>query len=353
MSHLKQRRETNCLNCGTEVQGRYCHQCGQENIEPKETVWHLVSHFFQDITHFDGKFFSTIGLLIKRPGFLSKEYMVGRRASYLNPIRLYVFTSAFFFLIFFSFFNSEGGHMTTTVNGKAIDQIDKMDSAEFAEFTRVINANNQKAAVPMTREEFQHYLDSAINHGTIVRIGDIRYASREEYDSLLRTGARKDNWFFRRITYKMIDINVKYKNNIRGFWEAFREHILHSLPQMLFVSLPFLALLLQLLYIRRRKQFYYVNHAIWGIHVYVVIFISLLLIMSFSSLGDWLGWQLFHYLNVLLTIGIFLYTYLAMKWFYGQGWGKTFAKYILLLISFMFLLVLLIMFFAFFSLLTL
>lgn len=102
MSHLKERKERNCLNCQTTVIGRYCHVCGQENLEPKESVWHLVQHFFNDITHFDGKFFATVKYLLRKPGFLSAEYVAGRRASYLNPIRMYVFTSAIFFLILFA-----------------------------------------------------------------------------------------------------------------------------------------------------------------------------------------------------------------------------------------------------------
>ena len=101
MSHLPQRKEKNCLNCGTTVIGKYCHVCGQENIEPKESVWQLISHFFSDITHFDGKFFTSMKDLVLRPGFLSKEYMRGKRASYLNPIRMYLFTSFVFFLVFF------------------------------------------------------------------------------------------------------------------------------------------------------------------------------------------------------------------------------------------------------------
>jgi Protein of unknown function (DUF3667) len=102
VSHLKERKEKNCLNCQSEVVGRFCHKCGQENLEPKETVWHLVQHFFNDITHFDGKFFETVKYLLRRPGFLSLEYMRGRRMAYLNPIRMYVFTSAIFFIILFS-----------------------------------------------------------------------------------------------------------------------------------------------------------------------------------------------------------------------------------------------------------
>ena len=101
MSHIQQRKEKDCLNCGTNVIGKYCHNCGQENIEPKESAWQLISHFINDVTHFDGKFFSTLKDLLFKPGFLSTEYMKGRRASYLNPVRMYLFTSFIFFLIFF------------------------------------------------------------------------------------------------------------------------------------------------------------------------------------------------------------------------------------------------------------
>jgi hypothetical protein len=84
--------------------GRYCQACGQENTEPKETFWHMFTHFFYDITHFDGSFFVTLKDLLFKPGFLSREYMLGRRKKYLHPVRMYVFTSAVFFLVFFSMF---------------------------------------------------------------------------------------------------------------------------------------------------------------------------------------------------------------------------------------------------------
>jgi hypothetical protein len=73
MSHLPERKEKNCGNDGTHVVGKYCHECGQENVEPKETVWQLVSHFFTDITYFDGKFFITLKDLLFKPGFCQKN----------------------------------------------------------------------------------------------------------------------------------------------------------------------------------------------------------------------------------------------------------------------------------------
>jgi hypothetical protein len=81
---------------------RFCTHCGQENLEPKESVGHLVRHFFEDITHFDGKFFVTLKDLIVRPGFLTREYVAGKRMTYLNPIRMYIFISAIFFIALFA-----------------------------------------------------------------------------------------------------------------------------------------------------------------------------------------------------------------------------------------------------------
>ncbi|MFT3947359.1 MAG: DUF3667 domain-containing protein [Agriterribacter sp.] len=117
MSHFKERKEKNCLNCNAEVVGRFCQVCGQENTAPKESVWHLITHFFYDITHYDGKFFSTVKYLLLRPGFLTAEYIRGKRMTYLHPIRMYVFTSAFFFLIFFSFTSPHTNHTKAGLEG--------------------------------------------------------------------------------------------------------------------------------------------------------------------------------------------------------------------------------------------
>ena len=92
MPHLPERSEKVCLNCKADLIGRFCHICGQENVEPKEGFWHMVTHFVFDLFHFDGKFLSTLKYLLFKPGYLSKEHLIGKRASYLHPIRMYVFT---------------------------------------------------------------------------------------------------------------------------------------------------------------------------------------------------------------------------------------------------------------------
>jgi ribosomal protein L40E len=114
MSHFKERKEKICLNCNAELQGRFCHKCGPENIEPKESFLHLLSHLVSHEFHFDSKFFSTAKHLLLTLGFLTKEYMAGRRVSYLDPIRMYIFLSAFFFLVVFSLNKGETNLVNAT-----------------------------------------------------------------------------------------------------------------------------------------------------------------------------------------------------------------------------------------------
>ena len=320
MSHLPQRKEKNCLNCGTTVIGKYCHNCGQENIESRESFWQLVSHFFNDITHFDGKFFSTLKDLLFKPGFLSKEYMNGRRATYLNPVRMYIFTSFMFFLIFFSVY-----HFTDSeIQDKGFEIKGKTEQA--------INSKDSLNPLP----------------GITVFGQKPLYNSRAQYDSALKSGTVKDGWLQRNLTYKSIEINNKYQNQQAKFFNDFINSLLHHFPQMLFISLPLVALLLKLLYIRH-KRFYYVAHAIFSIHFYIFVFIAMLLIMGISRIEDVLKWNWLNYINGTISIIIIFYLYKAMRNFYKQRRAKTVLKYLLFSFTFFFIIVFLFVFFAFVS----
>ncbi len=348
MSQHKERAEKICLNCQATVQGRYCHVCGQENIEPKETAWSMLTHFFKDVMHFDGKFFSSLKLLVTRPGFLTREFMAGRRNSYLNPVKMYVFTSAFFFLIFFSFSKfSDGVDATTTINGKTIQEIEKMDSAKFADFTRRINREDEKADVPMTRMEFDRYRDSAIGKSG-VRLTPTGFSSKEAYDSALHSGKKKHNWVMRQLVYKQIDLNKKYNNDSRLIVRAFMDKIMHSLPQMLFVSLPFFALLLKWLYFRN-KSLFYVDHLVFTVHFYIFSFFAMFIMYAITKINNQFDFGFLRLINFLLFLGMLFYEYKAMRKFYMQGRGKTIAKFLLLNLSFIVFMVLIFAFFVIFS----
>ncbi|MEP7080805.1 MAG: DUF3667 domain-containing protein [Ginsengibacter sp.] len=343
MAHLPERKEKNCLNCGATVVGRYCHSCGQENIEPKETVWHFVSHFINDITHFDGKFFTTLKDLIFKPGFLSKQYVKGKRVSYLNPIRMYLFTSFIFFLVFFSVVRfGENFESSFTYFGKTRAQVDTMSVVTFSNFTSKINKG-----IPMTRTQYYKLVDSLKQDGGIY-FTKHKYKSKHEYDSLLKVGARKDNWLNRKLVYRGLDMNKRYGNDSGKILRSVFTSFMHHFPQMLFVSLPLVTMLLQLLYIRH-KEYFYVSHAIFIIHYYVFIFIAMMAGIGVSEMQDTLGWSWLGYLNLGVSLAVLWYLYKAMRNFYGQSRWKTISKYFLFLFMALIIIILLMAGFFIFS----
>ena len=171
----------------------------------------------------------------------------------------------------------------------------------------------------------------ALDTKQIFTITGRQYVSRKEYDSVQNNPAEneKDGWLRRMIWRKKLDFEEKYKGRSEEASRIFGESILHRLPYMLFLSLPFFALILKLLY-KRRKNFYYSDHAIFTIYHYILSFILLLVIFCISALQSKLNWDFFDYLVIIILFSWPLYLLLEMKNFYRQGWWKTIAKFFLL-----------------------
>jgi hypothetical protein len=82
--------ETNCLNCGTELIGSFCHACGQ-HAHVHRTLTAFFHDFLHGVLHFEGKIWRTLPLLAWKPGELTRRYVAGQRASFISPIALFLF----------------------------------------------------------------------------------------------------------------------------------------------------------------------------------------------------------------------------------------------------------------------
>ncbi len=82
------------------MQGEYCHNCGQRDKDYLRNVLGLVADFVQELSEWDSRFWRSLFPLMFRPGFLSNEWVAGRRMHYVSPVRLYIFVSIAFFLVF-------------------------------------------------------------------------------------------------------------------------------------------------------------------------------------------------------------------------------------------------------------
>ena len=355
MSHTPERIEKDCLNCGTIVQGRFCHVCGQENVVPKEKFGHLVVHFFNDITHFDGKFFNTLRALVFRPGFLSKEYMEGRRGTYLHPVRMYLFTASIFFLIFFALQNPEKSIRLGLENPLSKAQRDSAKNDILKELKALPADADLKKQFEILSDTTRTVTGADLlpftdKQGPLNISGVTgKYKSFSEYDSVQHTLPKtsRDNWFLKRLVKTELKINDDFRRDPKGTATDIFSTFLHRLPYLLFVSLPFFALILKLLY-ARRKQFYYADHIIFTLHHYIFSFMFFLVVFGLSELKTLTAWKIWSILMTIAVIAWPVYLYVAMKKFYRQGWFKTFVKFILLnILAFIILLILFIIFFFF------
>jgi hypothetical protein len=148
--------------------------------------------------------------------------------------------------------------------------------------------------------------------------------------------------------HKIISINEKYGEDWEEGWKNLFENFLHRIPYLLFISLPFFALILKMLY-RRRKNFFYSDHVIFTLYHYIFSFIILLLIFGVAGLIKWTHWNWLGWLIAALSIWWFIYLYKSMKHFYGQKRGKTILKFLLLNVIGFFVIFLLFFIFIFFS----
>ena len=274
MSHKKYRSEKDCLNCGAEVTGKFCSNCGQENIETKEKFLPMVGHFISDYLHFDSKFFRSLFSLFTRPGFLTKQYWDGKRVSYIHPLRLFFFVTIIFVVCASVFYKKYGGELRK----------------EFRMNQELVRFDSTYNDVPDTTRFF---LGEKI--GTLT-LKEIRKKRADDLRMIKKLGSGLDDVF-------------------------------KSLKYVAFLLLPVYALVFKLLYIRRRS--FYVDHLVYTMHMqvfaYTVLSVAFLLPL-------WIDIPL----TLITRIGmgfIFVYLLISLRYLYQQPWWKTALKALISIIA--------------------
>ena len=86
-----------CPNCGYDRDNRFCPQCGQNDRNYIRSLWRLIADLIKETFEVDGRLPRTLRPMFLRPGELAAEFSRNRRASYISPIRSYLFASILFF----------------------------------------------------------------------------------------------------------------------------------------------------------------------------------------------------------------------------------------------------------------
>ncbi len=117
-----------CANCGRSIYGEnFCPNCGQENTEQIVSARHLLKDISDEFLKFDSKLLITIGALLFKPGFLTREYIAGRRVRYIAPWRLFFTVCAFYFLCYS--LSGFGQYYQQMISNQQMDAVKSVESA--------------------------------------------------------------------------------------------------------------------------------------------------------------------------------------------------------------------------------
>ena len=325
------RKEKLCLNCGADIQDRYCSRCGQLNTEPKEPFVHLIGHFLADVTHYDSQLITTLKDLVFKPGFLTREYMAGKRTSYLNPIRMYIFISAVFFLVIFSQkeekndpgdaaipqsgVNSFRQHIADSLRGaeKTAGRLSVKDSIRnkvygslAARLDTVSTGKNTATGSSVT--------GNIDNNGVVkVILTENEYKNVGQYDKEQKAKpiAERDDATSRYLIKKVI---TKVAKDGHNGTLTIMQNLTHEIPKIMFILLPLFALFIKLFY--SRKKYFYSQHLIFSLHFHSFLFIILMLsglVSNFLPLDK--TWQA---VSIITLLVIFFYLASALHNAYRQ-----------------------------------
>ena len=331
------RQENDCLNCGTQLEGKYCHNCGQENLELKESFGHMMNHAISDYFHFDHQFFHTLKPLLFKPGFLTNEYMNGRRAQYLHPVKMYIFISIVYFLLLFKT-GQESDFVKLNENGKTPAATSKHIDSLRQSLAKDHNLNAaQKAKI--VNDEIKHQADlkaradvdtvsKNFKSGLLILTPDTSYQTYIAKQQKLPE-EKRDGWLSRLHNKKAFDYKNKYGTRSK---EVFYEEMKHNIPKMMFLLLPLFALILKITFWRNKK--FYVEHLIFSFHLHCFFFIFLAFIMLLLGLlpanGEIRGW-----LSLVAMLYIIWYIYKSLRVVYKRNTFRTITKLIGIYISYM------------------
>lgn len=353
MSKEKLRKEINCLNCNCIVENRFCPNCGQENVSSRRTFHHLFVHFFEDLTHYDNSFWRTILYLFFKPAVLTKEYMAGKRLSYLAPIRLYIFISFITFLLFSLFPNKpiqNKGAISINVNHKEV-VIPTIDSLHIEE--KSINGLTKAGLLSQQNNDtiikiLQQTNEVGANKTTKKEEVDFGYKTIKQLDSVQNSSnddpiiTDTEYWFLKKW------VEAKEENTNEQIIEKFIYSFTNNIPKVLFLYMPAFAFILWLFH--DKKKWYYFDHGIFTLHYFsflLLLTLTLFLINKIVLLFDTTRVLEWIHLGI-KSIGVFwmiYYFFPAHRRFYEHGFLRSFYKSSLIIgVNFVILSILLILY---------
>jgi hypothetical protein len=311
---LAQRKKTYCQNCHYPLAETYnfCPHCGQENSDKRVAFNTLVQEFFANYIAYDSRLARTIMPFLFKPGLLTNEFVEGRRTKYMHPLRLYFIVSFFYFFAFTLAYKEDSSLVSAGSTENTSSAADQDDPDEEAGLNVTTNPDSlvrgEKEQVSLFNKSF-----------SMDFLKDKRTTEAQVIDSL--------EWKQTFINRYIVKQGIKFARlDAKSIGTYFSDYLLNKASLLMFFMLPIFAMLLKLVYVRRKR--YYVEHLTFSLHIHSFAFFMLLLMLLLERMfvSEWIA-------NTAAII-ILLYGVIAARKVYKQSWIKTLIKGFLLFIPY-------------------
>lgn len=373
--HETHRKQTICSNCqhGLTETDNFCAQCGQENTTKVVSFGTLIYEVVSDFVSWDSRWFQTVVPFLFKPGYLTNEFVSGKRVRYMPPLRLYFFISVICFSIIAYYTAKENihdereekaeNHIKADSIRKAVlkdlpddipaaqkEQIQKAlqnltlneqieglinsttttskdDSDEIENIKANINIDKDSVSDQKEDTKSKKKKKSRINdegNDDDGKIGEWTLLVQMVQNPVLSEKEILDSLRWEDNYWNRLKVNraLRLKN---GKKEEFLAEMWDKAPLFMFILLPFMALVMKLLYVRRKRL--YIEHLIFMLHIHAFTFFLIAIDIILSN--EFPTWNPS---GILIPL-ILLYIWVAFYKVYRQGWFRTSFK----MFSFLFL----------------
>ena len=261
-----------CQNCGEElaIATKYCPFCGQKKILKEDyTFKRLLKESIFDSLHIDAKLFNSIFPLLFRPGYLTKQWLAGKHVMYFKPFKMFLVISILYFLL-----ASINEHYLVKWEDPNLKRKGSIGFS-FSNMPDTVNRPSNEVIMP---DETMDFMD--------------------------RQGEKFDKMGSEKIT----------------------EYLTKNISKLIVLLVPVVALLLKLIYGRKKKLYY--EHLIFTLHIHAFVFLFAVIIELISLTTG-------YFVNYWIVIPVILiYIFLALKRIYRQKFFMALLSNILLWIGY-------------------
>ena len=301
-----------CRNCGAGLCGEFCYRCGQKESNRDIHFFELVGEFLDDFFVWDSRIWNTLVALLFRPGFVTAEFLAGRKARYLPPVRLYLVISFFMFLLI---------SITSTDGLITIDRELSADERQQA----ISTLEKRLSDEGLTEEQKNKIRKLSLNHLNKDLVVELDALSADQVpDSGDKEAANLGFWEEGQKPAWAKELEQRLITNVKAVEEnpnLFMDEFIELLPYMMFILLPLFAVMVKCAYLF--SPFHYLQHLVFSLHYHSAVFLFVILSIALNALT---GYKF----GIWLLVWSLLYLPLALARVYRSAYASAAGKALLI-----------------------